>query len=211
MKVEIYVKKVPAVLIGLLWISLSLNFFLLPHNIASGGVGAIGFLVEMIFSVDRHLIVTVVNFTMLALAFLFLGRQTFAKTLLGSLLFPVYLRFLPEYQLLSSYTLSLLVGSCLFSFGIYSLYRVGASNGGVTVPPLLFEKYFRMDKAIGIFVTNLIIIVLNFVALGIRKAVIAALSIGLISLFMKVMVMYAQRRNKEIPENVEKKIIKKAV
>lgn len=84
-KVERRLKKVPAVLTGLLWISLSLNFFLLPHNIASGGVGAIGFLVEMIFAVDRHLIVTIVNFTMLALAFIFLGKQTFAKTLLGSI------------------------------------------------------------------------------------------------------------------------------
>lgn len=123
------------------------------------------------------------------------------------MLFPIYLRLLPEYQLLSSYTLSLLIGSCLFSFGIYSLYRVGASNGGVTVPPLLFEKYFRMDKAIGIFVTNLVIILLNFVALGMRKAVIAALSIGLISLFMKFMVTYAQRKSKEFPESVEEKIV----
>ncbi|EPI05594.1 hypothetical protein D920_00080 [Enterococcus faecalis 13-SD-W-01] len=184
-------------MIGLLWISLSLNFFLLSHNIASASVGSIGFLVEIIFAVNRHLTVTIVNFVMLILAFIFLGRQVFAKTLLGSMLFPILLRFLPEYQLIPSYTLSLLIGSCLFSFGIYSLYRVGASNGGVTVPLLLFEKYFRIDKAIGIFVTNLIIILLNFVAFGIKKAIIAAVSIVLISLFMKFIMMSMRRENIE--------------
>jgi len=80
------IKKNLALLLGVLWICIALNFFLLPHSIASAGVGSIGYLIETGWSINRHIIVWGINLLMLALAFL----------LLKAWHFPFYWRFYPK-------------------------------------------------------------------------------------------------------------------
>ena len=90
------IKKNLALLLGVLWICIALNFFLLPHSIASAGVGSIGYLIETGWSINRHIIVWGINLLMLALAFLLLKREVFVNTVIGSLAFPVLLALLPK-------------------------------------------------------------------------------------------------------------------
>ena len=70
---ESLIKKNLALLLGVLWICIALNFFLLPHSIASAGVGSIGYLIETGWSINRHIVVWGINLLMLALAFLLLS------------------------------------------------------------------------------------------------------------------------------------------
>ena len=63
--------------IRVLWICIALNFFLLPHSIASAGVGSIGYLIETGLAIDRHLIVWGINLIMLGLAFLFRAESLY--------------------------------------------------------------------------------------------------------------------------------------
>ncbi|MBO0462044.1 YitT family protein [Enterococcus sp. DIV1298c] len=183
MKAEL--KKLPVIIVGIISITVGLNMFLLPHQIASAGVGSIGFLLETALLIDRTLIVWAVNIAMLCLAFIFLERAVFFKTLIGSLIFPIILAYTPTLLITQFFPVALVVGSFLFSLGIFILYQIGASNGGVTVPPLIFKKYFGIEHALGVLLTNIVIIVLNLVILGVRQAVISAISIYLISFFMK--------------------------
>lgn len=185
MKAEL--KKIPGILAGILIISVGLNFFLLPHSIASAGVGSIGYLLETLLFIDRTIVVWSVNLIMLCLAFVFLERETFFKTVIGSLLFPVILSYVPVISMTRFFSVALIIGSFMFSLGIFILYQVGASNGGVTVPPLIFDRHFGLNRATGILLTNLVIILLNFVVFGFREALVSAISIYLISFFMKKM------------------------
>lgn len=50
-------KKTPIILLGVVFIAIGLNWFLLPHDIASAGVGAIGHLVETAFLIPRSITV----------------------------------------------------------------------------------------------------------------------------------------------------------
>jgi uncharacterized membrane-anchored protein YitT (DUF2179 family) len=186
-------KRLGLISLGVFWICIALNFFLLPHSIASAGVGSIGYLLETGLAINRHLVVWGINLMMLALAFLFLERKVFFNTILGSLLFPVMLALIPEWMVWQLYPASLILGSFFFSLGIFSLYCIGASNGGVTIPPLIFEKYFGLKKAMGVFVTNITIIVLNLLVFGIREAIVSACSIYLISIFMSFLLKGQQR------------------
>ncbi|MCL2676658.1 MAG: YitT family protein [Streptococcaceae bacterium] len=181
------IRKIPIKVTGLLIICISLNFFLLPHEIASAGVGAVGFLVQVLWGVDLHLTVWIINVSMLILTLFLLGKATFFRILLGSLLFPLFLSILPEMKLLDSYPLSLILGSFCFSFGVYFLIKIDSSNGGLNVPPLFFKKYFNLDESLGMFISNLVILLLNFIVQGLEKAFIASISIVLMSLFMKLL------------------------
>ena len=164
-------KKTSVILIGVLFIAIGLNWFLLPHDIASAGVGAIGHLVETAFLIPKAITVWVVNITMLTLAILLLGKIIFVKAVIGSLLFPIILEIIPKTALFYSQFLSLIVGSLLFSSGVYTLYTVGASNGGVTIPPIILQKFFRIPVSRGLLLTNLIIVWLNYLVFGWRETV----------------------------------------
>ncbi|MGM9903452.1 hypothetical protein A5844_000636 [Enterococcus sp. 10A9_DIV0425] len=200
MKTEL--KKLPLIIVGIISITISLNMFLLPHQIASAGVGSIGFLLELLLLIDRTLVVWTINLAMLCLAYLFLERAIFFKTLLGSLLFPVFLAYTPVLAITQFFPVALVIGSFFFSLGIFILYQIGASNGGITVPPLIFKKYFSIEHATGVLLTNVVIIVLNLIVLGIGQAVIATVSIYLISFFMKKL-LQLQNRFATIKKNRE--------
>lgn len=178
--------KVVKMFVGLLLVSVSLNWFLLPHNIASAGVGAIGHLLEVQFSIHSMKTVWMINILMLLLSYWLLDRNVFKNVVAGSLLFPLFLMILPITPLLSSYAGSLIVGSALFSLGVFSLYTAGASNGGVTIPPLILEKHFQISAHIGLLLTNLLIIVLNFSILDTLNGLSAASSILIMSYSMKL-------------------------
>ena len=200
---ESLIKKNLALLLGVLWICIALNFFLLPHSIASAGVGSIGYLIETGWSINRHIVVWGINLLMLALAFLLLKREVFVNTVIGSLAFPVLLALLPEIMLLHFYSVSLILGSFFFSFGIFSLYKIGASNGGVTIPPLILEKYYGIRKSSGVFLTNLIIILLNLLIFSWQEALISAFSIYLIAFFMRFFMRIEQKTQAKKTVNVQ--------
>lgn len=181
------IKKTPMILLGLIFISIGLNWFLLPHDIAAAGVCSIGHLVEINFSINRSLTVWSINLTMLVMAALFLGKLVFIKSVIGSLLFPIILGFVPMFALLSSHFISLIIGSILFSLGVYSLYSVGASNGGITIPPIIFNKYFRLSISKGLLLTNLIIIFFNYITFGLLETAFVILSIGISTLFITIL------------------------
>ncbi|MEF9936839.1 YitT family protein [Carnobacterium sp.] len=181
------IKKTPMILVGLIFISIGLNWFLLPHDIAAAGVGSIGHLVEINFSINLSLTVWSINLTMLVMAALFLGKLVFIKSVIGSLLFPIILGFVPMFALLSSHFISLIIGSLLFSLGVYSLYSVGASNGGITIPPIIFNKYFRLSISKGLLLTNLIIIFFNYITFGLLETAFVILSIGISTLFITIL------------------------
>ncbi|MEO1769820.1 YitT family protein [Candidatus Enterococcus ferrettii] len=177
--------KVVKILGGLLLVSFSLNFFLLPHSIASAGVGAIGHLLEVQFAIHSMKTVWLINILMLLLSYWLLDRSVFSKVLIGSLLFPLFLMIVPITPLFSSYAGSLIFGSGLFSLGVFTLYTAGSSNGGVTIPPLILEKHFRIPAPTGLLLTNLLIIILNFSILDPLNGLSAATSILIMSYSMK--------------------------
>lgn len=172
--------------IGVIIIALALNFFLLPHGIASAGVGAIGHLLEIHLSVNSIYTVWVINLFMLLLTYLLLDKQVFSKIFLGSLLFPIYLKLIPTSPVLFSHIASLIIGSALFSLGVFYLYKSNSSNGGITIPPIILERYFKIPVYRGLLLTNLVIIILNFYILRPLDGLFATVSILIMSVAMKL-------------------------
>ncbi|MFM2490237.1 YitT family protein [Enterococcus avium] len=170
---------------GLAIISLALNFFLLPHNIASAGVGAIGHLLELRWSVSSIYTVWFINLFMLVMTYIMLDRQVFSKIFLQPA-FSYFLKVIPANQVLFSHMASLIIGSTLFSLGVFFLYKSNSSNGGITIPPIILERYFRIPTHRGLLLTNLVIIFLNFYILRPVDGLFAVLSILIMTFSMKL-------------------------
>ncbi|MBA1392973.1 YitT family protein [Lactobacillus sp. XV13L] len=163
-------------LAGLEIIAVAINFFYAPINVAAGGSTGIAILVDAVWGINRSLTVFVVNTLILVLAAIFLGRATLKRAALGSLLLPVLMEVTPSFKLTANNMLAVIYGGMLIGIGVSMLYRINASAGGTTIPPLIIKKYFYVDPALSLMVIDLAIIVLNLFVDGTEAFLLAAFS-----------------------------------
>ena len=179
-----YIKKVIVIIIGVSLVAISINMFYAPNEIAAGGVSGVGILLHAFFGFDTALVVLILNVLMLILCLIFLGKATFIKILIGSILFPLALAVIPEVNLVDDQLLGAIFGSIIFGLGVGIMYNVGASSGGTTVPPLIFKKYFRLNSSIGLLITDLVIVVFNIFVFNLTSFFFAVLSLIITSIVM---------------------------
>ncbi|TFJ71789.1 YitT family protein [Carnobacterium maltaromaticum] len=188
------IKQIPLVTLSLALIGISINMFLAPHHIAAGGVSGIGVLVEQAFGINRATTVLVLNLLMLILTFFFLGRPVFIKTVIGSMLLPISLAVVPEIKVVEDPFLAVIFGSAIFAVGVAILYKIGASSGGTTIPPLIFQKYFGISTSLGLFLTDAVIVIFNIFVFGTEAFFFAILSLVLTSIVMNYIETGMKRR-----------------
>ncbi|MEG3015756.1 YitT family protein [Carnobacterium sp.] len=188
------IKQIPLVTLSLALIGISINMFLAPHHIAAGGVSGIGVLVEQAFGINRAITVLVLNLLMLILTFFFLGRPVFIKTVIGSMLLPISLAVVPEIKVIEDPFLAVIFGSAIFAVGVAILYKIGASSGGTTIPPLIFQKYFGISTSLGLLLTDAVIVIFNIFVFGTEAFFFAILSLVLTSIVMNYIETGMKRR-----------------
>ncbi|MFD1483824.1 YitT family protein [Lacticaseibacillus baoqingensis] len=171
-------------LLALGLIAVSINWFYAPHGVAAGGATGIAILVQEAFQVPVGVTTLAVNVIMLALAWWLLDQATTRRILIGSLVLPLMLAVIPQVQIVSDRLLAVIVGSVLFAIGVAINYRIDASSGGTTVPPLIFKRYFGLKPAIGLFAIDMVVCVFNIFVSGVEAFILAVLAIALTSLVM---------------------------
>ncbi|WP_193553815.1 YitT family protein [Carnobacterium divergens] len=187
-------KQLPIVTVAIAILGVSINMFLAPHHIAAGGVSGIGILAEEALGIDRAIVVLVLNLVMLLLTFFFLGKTIFIRTVIGSMLLPLSLAVVPEIMVTQDRLLSVIFGSALFAVGVAILYKIGASSGGTTIPPLIFKKYFGLNTSVGLLFTDAIIVLFNIFVFGVEEFLYAILSIVITSIVMSYIETGLKRR-----------------
>lgn len=202
------------ILVAVLLLAVAINMFLGPHHIAAGGVSGIGILVENFWGINKALVVLFLNIIMLVFALIFLGKKIFLNTVIGSLLFPITLAIVPNILLTSDLLLSVVFGSTIFAIGVAILYRIQASSGGTTIPPLIFKKYFKLDSSVGLFLTDFIIVFMNIFVFSFESFLYAILSV-IITLMVMTFIETGLKRKKAImvisinkSESIQKEIQK---
>ena len=163
-------------LIALEIIAISINFFYGPINIAAGGSTGISILVDAVWGINRSITVFIVNVLMLILAAIFLGKTTTKNVALGSFLLPVLMEITPSFKVTNNDLLAVIYGGALMGLGVSLLYRVNASSGGTTIPPMIIKKYFFINPAISLLCIDMIIIFLNIFVDGLNAFFLAAFS-----------------------------------
>ena len=168
------------VLLGTFILAVSVEMFILPYNILSGGVAGIAVALEPFFHIDKTLFANCTIVALFVVGSLFLGKEFALNTVISSLAYPVFTTLLSRWPLetgidpvLASFYAGLLGG-----IGIGIVMRTGASTGGMDVPPLI------LHKLTGIKISTLVMIVDGLtVLLGIIAYDINAALIGLVSVF----------------------------
>lgn len=197
-----FLKDFMSIVIGNLCIAVAVQYFILPFDILTGGVAGLALaLSPFIPFIDVATLSNILVVGFFILGFIVLGKEFAFKTLLSSILYPVFVTLLGYFPialdippLLASIYTGILVG-----IGVGIVIRVGASTGGMDIPPLIMNHFTGIETSKFILLCDFLTVVL-----GLMNYPIESMLTGLISVFLSSIVIerietsYGSSRSLEI-------------
>jgi uncharacterized membrane-anchored protein YitT (DUF2179 family) len=186
-KLNLYreIRQYLGIIIGAVIFGMGYAWFLIPYNIAPGGVGGIAQLVNYFFNLPVGLTMIAINIPLFIISFIFIGKSFGAKSLWGMLTSSLFTDLLSLPSLhklglianLEQYTfmvkgrivyamlsptdiyLSAIAGSVLLGLGLGIIFRFRGSTGGTDIPVALIKQKAGVSIGMGYwFVETLIIL-----------------------------------------------------
>ncbi len=180
-KTTLIIKEYSLIVLFSLLYSVGLTFFVFPHNTMLGGTGGISVIISAIFGSSPAFIMLIINLSLLVLAFILLGRSMGVKTLVGTIIVAFACAILEKYcvsflPLIKSPVLSSAIGSFIVAIASAGLFRLSASSGGTDIIALIINKYKEIKLGKALFISDVLIVVVGGIVLGLKIALISALA-----------------------------------
>lgn len=160
---SISLKNLFIVIIGNLIYAAGVCFFILPSGLITGGTTGIALIANHFFSIPISPVVGVFNAIMFALGFFLLGKAFALNTLVSTIAYPLLLGLLQnivgDFVLTDDILLCALFGGLCIGASLAMIIRIGASTGGMDIPPLLLKKFFGVPVSISLYVFDFIILI----------------------------------------------------
>lgn len=171
-------------------------FFLVPMRVVNGGLGGIALVINEAFGLPIDLTTAILAWFLFFLGFLTLGKSFALKTLLATMMYPLFvflfLRFIgqdiigfeldePIHRLLAA-----IFGGAFVGLGVATAFLAGGSTGGVDVIILLTKKLFDIKTSITSFFVDVVVIVLGMVVFGLLIGLYGIISTVISSLVIEL-------------------------
>lgn len=145
--------------------ALTVQLFLLPGNLITGGSTGIALAVHHLLGLPVSATVMVFNVAMLIVGFLLLGKAFALTTILSTFTYPIALellgRILPAGGLTDDVLLCTIFSGLGIGIAVGVVIRAGASTGGMDIPPLVLQKFFRIPVSASLYVFDTCILLLQ--------------------------------------------------
>lgn len=142
--------------------ALTVKLFLLPADLVTGGTTGIALTINHFFGIPITGFVFIFNVIMLAAGFLILGKAFAATTLISTFLYPISLellnRLLGDFIMTDDLMLCTIFSGLGIGISLGIVIRAGASTGGMDIPPLVLQKYFRIPVSVSLYVFDILIL-----------------------------------------------------
>lgn len=159
--------KIFFVILGNFIYALAVIMFILPNQLITGGTTGLGLVFQHGFGISLPFFVLLFNVVMFILGAVMLGKTFVFTTLISSICYPLLLSVLQEAPFLTSMTqdkmLATILGGIMIGLGIGLVIRVGASTGGMDVPPLVLNKKLGIPISFFFYAFDIIILLLQIV------------------------------------------------
>ncbi len=171
---EKIISRVIIMLFGAFILAFNYNFFLLPNNFVVGGTSGLAIVLNKLFGIDPATFIFVIGVILILISFVFLGKAQTSRTIIGALVYPLFIKLTtPLIPVISSHlsfdsrVLTALVAGLLFGTANGLIYKTGFTTGGSDVIIQLIHKYLKIPTGKSILATNIIIICLGGYIFGI--------------------------------------------
>lgn len=156
-------KNLLAVLFGNLLYALTVKLFVLPADLVTGGTTGIALVLEHLWDLPISAVVLVINVAMLLLGWAIMGRGFALSTVASTFLYPLFLRLLDwilgDLLLTTDLLLCTIFAGLGIGLSLGLVLRAGASTGGMDIPPLVLNKWFRIPVSASLYLMDFCILV----------------------------------------------------
>lgn len=155
-------KNILIILVGNTIYALAVVMFILPNTLITGGTTGIGLFFLHQFGISVETIIIITNVLMFLLGIWVLGVKFALTTLISTFYYPVILGILQKYPQLKIVTtdpiLAVIFGGILIGIGVGLVIKVGASTGGLDIPPLILKKKLNIPVSTTLYVLDFIVL-----------------------------------------------------
>ena len=181
-------------------LALAVSMFILPYDILSGGVAGIAVALQPLIPLPVTLMVNLLVVGLFILGACFLGKEFAMKTILSSLIYPLFLTFfsgrVPVLDL--DPILASLYGGLLGGMGVGMALRTGASTGGMDIPPLIVHQLTHIEIAKLVLITDALTVLLGAFPYGLEAVLIGFVSVWASSVAIDKVLMFGGQQAKAI-------------
>ncbi|MDP4098581.1 YitT family protein [Paenibacillus sp. P96] len=158
--------------------ALTFNMFLLPSRIASGGVSGLSILAQEWFGLEPAFTQWALNIPLFIAGVLLLGRQYGLRSLLGSVLLPLFVYFTSNWPVpTTNPLLASLYGGIGVGLGLGIVFRGRGSTGGLSILAQIIQKYTGFSFSLSVVLLDGTVIVLAGFALSPENALYALIGL----------------------------------
>ena len=151
-----------AVVVGNGLYALTVVLFLMPSGLITGGATGISLAFNRLLGLPASGVLFVINMTMLVLGWFAIGRTFALSTLASSVLSPAFLalweRLFADRVLTDDIFLCTVFAGLGIGVSLGIVIRAGGSTGGMDIPPLVLQKYFRLPVSYTMMVFDIVIL-----------------------------------------------------
>ena len=136
-----------------------------------GGISGLAIILNHLIGINNALFVLLVGIVLLVISYFLLGKEKTKYSVLGTVLFPIFLELtlwvtkivtIDESQLL----LASLFGGVIYGVGIGMILKAGFTTGGTDIINQILSKYLKISMGKAILITDGIIVFISAIVFG---------------------------------------------
>ena len=172
-------------IIGLLLVSVAFNAFILPNDIVYG-VSGIGVILNKTLNISPSLVILIGGIALLILSFIVLGKEKTKNSIVGSLLYPVFVEltsWIVKYIDLGSTetVVVVLFGAVISGVGFGLIFKSGFTTGGSDILNQIVSEKAKVSIGKSMIFTHGVIIVSSLFVFGWQKFIYSIINMYIIS------------------------------
>ena len=150
------------VLAGNILYALTVKLFLMPAGLVTGGTTGIALAVNHGLGIPVSLFVLIFNVIMLIAGYILLGKTFAITTIISTFTYPAALelfeRLMGQITITQDILLCTLFSGLGIGLSLGIVIRAGASTGGMDIPPLVLNRYFKIPVSVSLYVFDICIL-----------------------------------------------------
>ena len=164
--------------------SIAFNLFIKEVNIILGMSG-IALMFENKLGFDAATVLLVGNVLFIILSFIFLGFNMTKNSIIGSLLYPLFVKLTENIVINFGNTEALLIaifGSVLLGLGLGLVFKAGYTTGGIDIMNQIVSKYLKIPIGKALLICDAVIISSGYFLFGFETFVYTIVSLYITSI-----------------------------
>lgn len=182
-----YLKRLIQFAIGCFIIALSYNIFIASNDLVPGGVGGVAIILNYLFNIENFISIFIVNIFLILVSNFLLGVEKTKSSILGTILFPVFVALTENINVwlkidTSQLLLSAVFGGILYGFGAGLVFKAGFTTGGTDILNQIISKYSKISIGKSMLFSDGLIVLLSGLVFGVNSLLYSIIILYIISL-----------------------------